>query len=116
MRARVVLIEPSPDGRAQLRATIRGRYCDVVGEADSGPPAIELLSALRGNRAVVVDEPGTTASADAIRDIAAAHPHVEIIGVAHDEERARDLIAAGAHAHFTKDQLDALAEYVARPL
>jgi len=103
---RIVLAEDDAAFRAALAALLRadGRF-EVVGEAENGREAIELVRELRPDAVVMDIEMPHLDGVEATRALAPAVPVLAISG--HDyEERVLDIRAAGASDYVRKARVD----------
>ena len=101
----VLIADPSALVRAGLRSFLDVDGFDVVGEAASGPEAIEL-AALRAPDVVLMDVQLSRAATATVRGIRAASPATTVVVLAGSLEPSDvvDLLDAGASGYVLKEQ------------
>lgn len=100
---RVVLADDDADIRRLLSTLLTQDGIDVVGEADDGEKAIEVVGELQPSFVVMDLMMPTLGGAEATREIAARWPGVIIVGLTAGDSSARDcLLEAGSHIVFDK--------------
>jgi DNA-binding NarL/FixJ family response regulator len=115
-RARILIVDDTAETRRLLRESLRLRFCDVVGEAQDGPFALEQAVHLRCDRAIVdFSMPGLD-GAETTRRLLAEHAGLEVVGFTSDLTAEAAFLRAGAVRCFHKTQLAELCEHVSRPL
>jgi DNA-binding NarL/FixJ family response regulator len=104
-RITAVLVDDHELFRGGLRDILEDSGVDVVGEAGDGDHAVELVSELVPDVAVMdLNMPGT-GGVEATRQIAAGTPatQVLVLTISVDDELISDAIAAGACGYLLKD-------------
>ena len=104
-KIRVLLADDHPVVRRGLALALNEqRDIEVVGEAQDGPQAVELVSRVRPDVVIMdVKMPGMS-GVEATRAIRAAHPQVRVIGFSAfgETEQARAMREAGAVGYLAK--------------
>ena len=105
MKIRIVLADDHEAFRASIRALLqRAPDLEVIGEADDGVEALELVRTGRPDVVVVDIRMPRLSGVDAIRELVKVHPSVKIVVFSLNAERmfASEMLDAGASGYVTK--------------
>jgi DNA-binding NarL/FixJ family response regulator len=105
LKIRIVLADDHKAFRASIRALLqRDPDLEVIGEADDGVEALELVRTARPDVVVVDIRMPRLSGVEAIRELAKVHPSVKIIVFSLNSERmfASEMLHAGASGYVTK--------------
>jgi CheY-like chemotaxis protein len=111
---RVILADDHAPLRALLRELLGPRDCVVVGEAEDGARAVELVDEI-GCDAVIMDlNMPVMNGMEATSIIRARHPDVHIVAFTSstEPEIVAGLLSAGADAHFSKLDYNGLIDHL----
>ena len=116
----VVLVDDSREMRALLRRFIEldGRL-EVIGEAETGREAIEVVGRLQPDAVILDQEMPEMSGTEALPELVEIVPKVVIVMFSSGRPETEGIArAAGAHGYFDKsdpvaDVLDAVADLVA---
>jgi DNA-binding NarL/FixJ family response regulator len=112
---RVVIVDDHRPMRRLLAELLTIRGCTIVGEAENGREAVELVDRV-GCDVVVLDyRMPVMDGLEATRRLARRRPDLHLVAFSSDGDRGLVdlLVAAGAHAHFLKENVDGLVEHLA---
>jgi len=115
----VIVVDDEPDVRMVVRAQLEGdgRF-EIVGEAEDGKAACELVELHRPNAVVLDLWMPKRGGLDALPEIVATSPETRVVvyTAATDADARREAIALGAHACVIKGGvlMSELPELVAR--
>ena len=112
---RVVLADDNTDIRRVLSTLLAQEGIDVVGQADDGEKAIEMVGKLRPDVVVMDLMMPILDGADAAREIMARWPSMIIIGLtAADSSARKRLLEAGSHVVFDKTDILEVLDWFAQ--
>jgi DNA-binding NarL/FixJ family response regulator len=114
--ARIVIVDDSAEFRLLLRASLRDRRCDVVGEAADGAEAVALLGTVDCDRVVMDCRMPVMNGLAATAEILRHRPGLEIVAFTDSGDSAAAFFAAGAQAYFPKSDFPGLLAHLCRPL
>jgi len=107
------------DDNAQIRLLLRTLFeshpgCTVVGEADDGDTAAQVVAESNADLAIVDFHMARVDGVEATRRIRQACPSAEIVAYTStsDSSVAAAFLAAGATRHFNKTAIDDLVGYI----
>jgi CheY-like chemotaxis protein len=111
---RVVIVDDHRPMRRLLSELLTIRGCVVVGEADNGLEAIELVDRVACDVVVLDHRMPVMDGLEATRRLARRRPDLHLVAFSSDGDHGLIdlLLAAGAQAHFFKENVDGLVEHV----
>jgi DNA-binding NarL/FixJ family response regulator len=111
---RVIVVDDYPPLRSLLRALLEPRSCVVVGEADNGADAIELVDRVPCDVVTMDYNMPEVNGLDATSAIHERHPDVHIVAFTSttDAPIVEALMEAGASAHFSKLDFNPLVDHL----
>jgi CheY-like chemotaxis protein len=111
---RVILADDHAPLRALLRELLGPRECVVVGEAEDGAQAVELVDELACDAVIMDLNMPVMNGLDATALIRARHPGVHIVAFTSstEPEVVAGLLSAGADAHFSKLDYNGLIDHL----
>jgi DNA-binding NarL/FixJ family response regulator len=112
---RVVIVDDHGPMRQLLAELLTARGCTIVGEADNGREAVELVDRVACDVVVLDYRMPVMDGLEATRRLARRRPDLHLVAFSSDGDRGlvNLLFAAGAQAHFSKENVDGLVEYLA---
>lgn len=113
--ARVVLVDDDADIRRVLSTLLIQEGIDVVGQAEDGEKAINIVGRSQPNVVVMDLMMPILGGDDAAREIAARWPEIIIVGLTAGDASARDrLLEAGSHVVFDKTEIIQILDWFAQ--
>jgi DNA-binding NarL/FixJ family response regulator len=112
---RVVIVDDHRPMRRLLAELLTLRGCAIVGEAENGRDAVELVERVACDVVVLDYRMPVMDGLEAIRRLSRRRPSLHLVAFSSDGERGLVdlLVAAGAEAHFLKEDVSGLVEHVA---
>jgi DNA-binding NarL/FixJ family response regulator len=112
---RVVIVDDHGPMRELLAELLTARGCSVVGEAENGREAVELVDRVACDVVVLDYRMPVMNGLEATRRLARRRPDLHLVAFSSDGDRGLVdlLLAAGAQAHFFKENVDGLIRYLA---
>jgi DNA-binding NarL/FixJ family response regulator len=103
---RVVIVDDQAPFREAARAVVeRAKEFELVGEADSGEQAVEVVDALAPDLVLMDINMGGISGIEATSRITAAHPEVTVflLSTYNEDDLAPDVRTCGAAAYMNKE-------------
>lgn len=102
---RLVLVDDQPLVRNGIASLLRARGHDVVGEADDGQEALELVRRTRPDLVLMDLQMPVLDGLTATRLLKTEHPHVKVVvlTVSDDGQDLIEAVKSGAHGYLLKD-------------
>jgi len=103
---RVVIVDDQAPFREAARAVVeRAKEFELVGEADSGEEAVDVIDALRPDLVLMDINMGGISGIEATNRITAAHPEVTVflLSTYNEDDLPPDVRTCGAAAYMNKE-------------
>ena len=101
---RLLIVDPDPNYRSDLRKQLQRSAIEVVGEADYGADAVSLIHARKPDAIAVAWQDPTVRAEQTLEAIGRSLPSVAMIVYSDSEDLAsvRKAVQSGAHDYLTK--------------